>query len=185
MSAPIRLHHQMTIVKDMDAAVHMYRDVFGMELVGRVVVPDLDAEGMEDVGKEKVWGEGERYWEIATLDSGAGALIELCHPVYPPLELSKPEWKDYGYTGHTEQGFLVDDIDAWYKKIVNAGYRPQSEPWYAGRTLRTFAFYDYEDNVIQLTEDLTKAEVPSWERMFNPPDTRTPKRIEMLKKSYK
>lgn len=181
MSSPVKLHHQMTIVKDMDAAIHMYQDVFGMELIGRILVPNDD---LDEVGKEKIWGDNEHQWEIATLDSGAGALIELCHPIHPQLIESKPEWKDYGFTGHTEQGFLVDDIDEWYKKIVDAGYRPQSEPWYAGNTLRTFAFYDYEGNVIQLAQDLTNAEVPSWERMFSTADQRTPEQIEKLKKTY-
>jgi catechol 2,3-dioxygenase-like lactoylglutathione lyase family enzyme len=185
MSEPIKLHHQMTTVRDMEAAIHMYRDVFGMELIGRVLVPDTTGDGLDEVGKDKVWGDNEHQWEIATLDSGAGALIELCHQVHPPLKVLPPELKDYGATGHTEQGFLVDNIDEWYKKIVDAGYRPQSEPWYAGKTLRTFAFYDYEDNVIQLTEDMTKPETPYWDRMFNPPDTRTPAQIEMLEKTYK
>lgn len=182
MSKPVKLHHQMTIVKDMDAAIHMYRDVFGMELIGRVLVPHDD---VDEVGGEKIWGDNERQWEIATLDSGAGALIELCHPIHPPLLEKSAKEKDYGYTGHCEQGFLVDDIDEWYKKIVEAGYRPQSEPWYGGTNIRTFAFYDYEDNVIQLTEDLTGDEVPAWERMFSPADQRTPQQIEKLEKTYR
>lgn len=177
-------HHQMTTVKDMDEAIHLYRDVLGLELCSRLIVPNDVLP--EDVGSDKVFSDGiDHIWEIATLDNGRGAPIELCHPIYPAVVVMGKS-TDYGFTGHTEQGFAVEDIQSWYQWIVENGYRPQSEPWEAAPGCMTFAFYDKEGNVIQLYEDPEQPAVPRWTSIPGMPkgDFRSPEQKSMCEKTY-
>lgn len=178
-------HHQMTTVKNMDEAIRLYRDVLGMELISRLIVPNdaiRPAEG--EGGTKEVFGDGvDHIWEIACLDSGAGAAIELCHPIYPEVAMGNT---DYGFTGHTERGFAVEDINAWYDWIVENGYHPQSKPWDGGAGCMTFCFYDTEGNVIQLWEDPEHPAIPRWIRMPLPAaDIRTPEQIKWAEDTYK
>ncbi len=186
-------HHQMTTVKDMDEAIHLYQDVLGLELTGRVIVPNDVLP--EDVGSEEIWGADiDHVWEIATLDNGKGAPVELCHPIYPPVVMSNTcatekisGTTDYGFTGHTEQGFAVSEIDEWYDWIVENGYRPQSKPWEAAPGCMTFVFYDKEGNIIQLYEDPEHPAIPRWTSIPGMPkgDFRTPEQKAMAEKTYK
>lgn len=179
-------HHQMTTVKDMDEAIHLYRDVLGLDLMSRIIVPN-DALP-SSVGGDEVWGDGsQNVWEIATLDNGKGAPIELCHPIYPPVVLVD-KTTDYGYTGHTEQGFAVEDINGWYDWIVENGYTPQSKPWEAAPGCYTFVFYDKEGNIIQLYEDPAQPAIPAWTSVPGMPvgmDFRSPEQKAMAEKTYK
>lgn len=188
------LHHQMTTVKDMDEAIHLYSDVLGLELTSRLIIPNDITPS--DVGSSKVFRDDiDHVWEIATLDNGKGAPIELCHPIFPEVIVSgnmnnEPltGTTDYGYTGHTEQGFAVEDIHAWYKWVVEEnGYRAQSEPWEAAPGCMSFAFFDREGNVIQLYEDPEHPAIPRWTGIPGMPkgDFRTPEQKEMAEKTYK
>lgn len=179
------LHHQMTTVKDMDEAIRLYSDVLGLTVTARLIVPN-DAIS-DDVGSDAVWGDGvDHVWEIATLDNGKGAPIELCHPIYPPV-VKVEGTTDYGFTGHTEQSFAVADIWAWYNWIVENGYRPQSEPWETAPNCMTFVFYDKEGNIIQLYEDKEQPAIPRWTSIPGMPqgDFRTPEQKAMCEKTYK
>ena len=177
-------HHQMTTVKNMDEAIHLYQDVLGLELTSRLIVPNDVLP--EKVGSQDIWGSDiDHVWEIATLDNGRGAPIELCHPIYPAVVLMDKS-TDYGYTGHTEQGFAVEDIHGWYKWIVENGYRPQSEPWEAAPGCFTFVFYDKEGNIIQLYEDPAQPAIPCWTGVPGMPkgDFRSPEQKAMAEKTY-
>lgn len=178
------LHHQMTTVKNMDEAIHLYRDVLGLELTSRLIVPNDILP--EDVGSSKVFSDGiDHIWEIATLDNWRGAPIELCHPIWPKVELVNTT--DYGFTGHTEQGFAVEgDINEWYDYIVENGYRPQSPPWEAAPGCMTFCFYDKEGNVIQLYHDPEEPAIPHWTRLEGYPmgDFRTPEQKAWAESTY-
>ncbi len=187
-------HHQMTTVKDMDEAIHLYQDVLGLELSARLIVPNDVLP--DDVGSDKVWpDEIDHVWEIATLDNGKGAPIELCHPIYPEVQMCNTinsefctGTTDYGFTGHTEQGFAVAGIDDWYKWIVEEnGYKPQSEPWETAPGCMTFCFYDKEGNVIQLYDDAEQPAIPRWTTIPGMPkgDFRTPEQKAMAEETYK
>lgn len=175
----LRFHHQMVSVKDMDEAIHLFQDVLGFELVARLVVPDDDVLSNVDH-----FGDNQFQWEIVTLDSNHGAIIELAHAIKPGIQETPHEYLDYFYTGITELGFEVDDLEAWYKKISDLGYKHQPI-FQMATTSKSFVFWTNEGVIIQLNEDMTKPDVPRWERYFDNPDQRTPQQIEMLKKSYK
>lgn len=179
-------HHQMTTVKDMDKAIHLYCDVLGLELMSRLIVPNDMLP--DDVGSDKVWDDGvDHVWEIVTLDNGKGAPIELCHPLYPEVVVCEQS-TDYGFTGHTERGFAVnDDINEWYAWIVENGYRTQSEPWEAAPGCMTFCFYDDEGNVIQLYHDPEQPAIPRWTSVPGMPkgDFRTPEQKAWCEETYK
>ena len=127
-SAPAARLRNASCSRDRARTIHLYQDVLGLTLNARLMVPN-DALS-DDVGSEAIWGDVDHVWEIATLDNGKGAPIELYHPIYPAVVVMDKS-TDYGFTGHTEQGFAVEDINAWYKWIVDNGYRPQSKPWEA------------------------------------------------------
>jgi catechol 2,3-dioxygenase-like lactoylglutathione lyase family enzyme len=177
------LHHQMTTVKDMDEAIHLYQDVLGLKLTARLFVPNDVIE--PEIGSQEVWADGiDHIWEIATLDNGKGAPIELCHPIWPAVEMVNTS--GYGFTGHTEQGFAVEDIDAWYDWIVENGYTPQSKPWPTSPGVKTFCFFDKEGNVIQLTDDSEQPAIPHWPDMGYPiADFRTPEQKAWAEKTYR
>lgn len=175
----LRFHHQMVSVKDMDEAVHLFQDVLGFELVGRLVVPDEDVLDNTDH-----FESDQLQWEIVTMDSNNGAIIELAHAIRPGIQETPHEYLDYFYTGITELGFEVDNLEEWYDKIVALGYKTQPI-FQAGTNNTCFCFWTNEGVIIQLNEDMTKPDVPRWERYFENPDQRSPQQIEMLQKSYK
>lgn len=180
------LHHQMTTVKNMDEAVRLYRDVLGLEMTSRSIIPNdiLRPEGGEGGTKEVFGDDIDHIWEIVTLDNWKGAPIELCHPIYPEVVVCNTT--DYGFTGHTELGFAVAGIDEWYDWIVENGYRVQSKPWEAAPKCMTFCFYDTEGNVIQLYDDPAQPAIPSWTKMDFPiSDFRTPEQKAWAEDTYK
>lgn len=58
-------------------------------------------------------------------------MIELMETYNQPVQQAKPDTVRYGYTGITEFGLMVDDIDHWFEKIRAAGYR--TKPTISGR----------------------------------------------------
>lgn len=125
--------------------------------------------------------------EIVCLQNDMGVVVELTHNVIPDEIETPRENRTYGAAGYLEFAFLVDDIDAWYDRIVEAGHAPLSDaPWPAGPTQLSFQFYGDEGNVIQLMAYIEGEEVPAvneWpgEGMG---DQRTPEQIELCEASY-
>lgn len=153
----MRFHHMAIIVSDMQAAVHLWRDVLGFELNVQTVIPDGDGPGpstfmypklLDDIFKVK----GARS-NMVLLSSKEGALIELQQCENPRVQLTPPENLRYGHTGFHEMGFAVDNIDAVFEKVRAAGYQTQTEyVWSCANLGRSFLFYDKEGNMIQIWE---------------------------------
>ena len=192
----IRPHHVMAEVKNMDSAIHLWCDVMGLDLKSRIVIAKTaesqvgvlsegvdDAMGMADDQEAEIVS----MREIVRLQNDTGVVVELTHNVIPDEIETPRENRTYGAAGYLEFAFLVDDIDAWYDRIVEAGYTPLSDaPWPAGPTQLSFQFYDDEGNVIQLMAYIEGEEVPAvneWpgEGMG---DQRTPEQIELCEASY-
>ncbi len=96
-----RIDHIGVAVEDVDAAVALYRDSFGMELAHRETV---ESQGVEAV----------------LLDVGDGH-VELLAPLGPDTPVGKFMAKNGAGLHHV--AYAVDDIDATLEKIAAAGLR--------------------------------------------------------------
>lgn len=102
-----RIDHIGVAVEDIDAAIELYRDCFGMELAHRETV---ESQGVEAV----------------LLDVGDGH-VELLAPLGPDTPVGKFLAKNG--TGLHHVAYAVDDIDAALEKIAAAGIQLiDSEP---------------------------------------------------------
>jgi catechol 2,3-dioxygenase-like lactoylglutathione lyase family enzyme len=159
----MKFHHMCIVVADLDKAIHLWRDVLGFRLETVVDLPDKTPRSPTNFGDDTLM---DRSWKVkgarstmAWLRSRGGAQIELQRPIYPAVELTPPENLRYGHTGFHELGLLVDDIDAMFKKVKDAGYKPVTEDiWAAGPFGRSFIFPDDEGNLIQLWEERKPAQ---------------------------
>lgn len=102
-----RIDHIGVAVEDIDAAIELYRDSFGMELAHRETV---ESQGVEAV----------------LLDVGDGH-VELLAPLGPDTPVGKYMAKNGAGLHHV--AYAVDDIDAALQKIAAAGVQLiDSEP---------------------------------------------------------
>lgn len=102
-----RIDHIGVAVEDIDAAIELYRDSFGMELAHRETV---ESQGVEAV----------------LLDVGDGH-VELLVPLGPDTPVGKYMAKNGAGLHHV--AYAVDDIDAALEKIAAAGVQLiDSEP---------------------------------------------------------
>ena len=102
-----RIDHIGVAVEDIDAAIELYRDSFGMELAHRETV---ESQGVEAV----------------LLDVGDGH-VELLAPLGPETPVGKYMAKNGAGLHHV--AYAVDDIDAALAKIAAAGVQLiDSEP---------------------------------------------------------
>ncbi|MFL5833198.1 MAG: methylmalonyl-CoA epimerase [Solirubrobacterales bacterium] len=102
-----RIDHIGVAVEDIDAAIELYRNGFGMELAHRETV---ESQGVEAV----------------LLDVGDGH-VELLAPLGPDTPVGKYLAKNG--TGLHHVAYAVDDIDAALEKVAAAGIQLiDSEP---------------------------------------------------------
>ena len=102
-----RIDHIGVAVEDIDAAIELYRDSFGMELAHRETV---ESQGVEAV----------------LLDVGDGH-VDLQAPLGPDTPVGKYMAKNGAGLHHV--AYAVDDIDAALEKIAAAGVQLiDSEP---------------------------------------------------------
>ena len=116
-------------VSDLDRAVLLYRDGFGLDL------HPSDHEGGEH-GADDRWISG-RHAAVSWTD---GAFLHFA------LYESKGE-----HTSGAQVSFSVDDVHRAHESAIAAGARvlhePREEPW--GRSAR---YRDHDGNVVELTQ---------------------------------
>jgi len=159
-------HHMMIVVSNMDEAIGLWRDVLGFKLNADATIPDgpaksptciLYPELLDDIFKSK--GATSR---MALLTSPDGAMIELQQPSVPKVQKAPAENLQYGFTGISELGLMVSDIDSLFKKVRDAGFKTQTEYiWDCGSMGRSFLFYDQDGSMIQIWETPGSFR-PSW-----------------------
>ena len=160
----MKFHHMALMVTNLEDAIRLWRDVMGFELGVETVIPDGAEPGpntfmypalLDDIFKIK----GARS-RMALLSSKDGAFIELQECLNPAITKTPEENLRYGHTGIHELGLLVTDIDGWFEKVRDAGYRTQTDyVWQCASMGRSFLFYDQDGNMIQLWENLGE---PEW-----------------------
>ena len=112
-----RLHHIGFTVTDLERSIAFYEAVLG------AVVRERSENSGDDVAD--VTGLPGARIIAADLDLPGGGWLELVQYLAPPAERLGQERHQ---PGHTHVGFLVDDIDAAYDRLVARGAVPTSRP---------------------------------------------------------
>jgi len=143
----MRVHHVCLCVSDLKESLKLYCDFLGFELYnspGLRFGPTLseDITGVKDAkGKVRLLVKDDVMLEV--------------NQFFNPLTKKVPrEILGYGNVGLTELALTVDDIDEWFEKVKAAGYETQTDyVWEAG-IYRSFLFYDPDDILIQLIQEI-------------------------------
>jgi len=169
----MRFHHMCIVVSDIEKAKRLWRDVMGFEVQAETVVPDGPSTGPDPINDradttmctpkqiDDAFGVRDARAKVALCANAEGAMIELMETLNPAVKQAAPETVRYGYTGFTELGLVVDDLDHWWEKIRAAGYRTQADYiWPCGQIGRSFLFYDDDGNLIQMWQQ--NPETAAW-----------------------
>jgi catechol 2,3-dioxygenase-like lactoylglutathione lyase family enzyme len=153
----MRFHHMCIVTKDIDEAIHLWRDVMGFELKVRMTIPDGEEFGPTVMAPRKLLEDLYKMKgataTVAVLISKDRAMIELLEPHVPSVALTAPETLLYAHTGIHELGLVLEDIDGFFNRVRAEGYKTQTEyVWPCATMGRTFIFYDKEGNMIQIWE---------------------------------
>lgn len=112
-------HHHGFTVSDLDRSVSFYRDLLGMELVRiseRKDIPSYDT----------ILGYDQVHLMIAILRHPVNEFIlELVQYVHPEVEARPQENR---YLGASHVAFEVDDVDAIFAQLTEAGYGSINPP---------------------------------------------------------
>lgn len=156
----MKFHHMAIFVSDMDAALKLWRDLFGFTIRVDTIIPDGDEAGpnayFSPALLDDIFGAKGSRSRMVILASPEGAVIELQQCEVPRLEKTPPEKLGYRQTGILELALEVENIDGWFEKIRAAGYSTQTEyVWPCANILRSFLFFDQDGNLIQLCEPMS------------------------------
>jgi catechol 2,3-dioxygenase-like lactoylglutathione lyase family enzyme len=151
----MRFHHMCVVTRDLDRQIAFWRDLMGFDLAVRLSIPDGEDFGLNVLAPRALmrdtFDHPEARATVALMTSKDGAMIELLAPEQPGVETTPPEKLLYRHTGVHELALAVDDIDAFFAKVKDAGYRVQTPYiWSCANMGRSFIFYDPEGNMIQM-----------------------------------
>jgi len=161
----MRFHHMCLVTADLEKSITFWRDIMGFAIKVKSEIPDGDSPDSLCTPKllNDAFGIRGARSKMAILTSeNDGTFIELQQPETPNVQLTPPEKLLYGYTGIRELGLVVDNIDEMFEKVRAAGLRTQTDYIWATAHRpaapgdvpppdgRSFIFYDYEGNMIQL-----------------------------------
>lgn len=144
-------HHMMIVVSDIEESVKLWRDVLGFTVTTEYTIPNehVAAGGLLD----DIFHVKNASSRTMLLTDPDGTMIELQQPSNPIVKKAPREYHEYGYTGISELGLMVHDIEAVFKKVKEAGYELQTDfIWDAGPGARSFLFYDNDGAMIQIWE---------------------------------
>lgn len=113
----IHLDHVSVTCADLERSISFYRGVLGLAFLGRG-----ESSG-EDMNQITGFPDVRVLW--AELDLGGGQLLELLQYTSPVGGAVRQQTNEAG-SGHI--GLAVDDIDALYRRLLNAGATVRSEP---------------------------------------------------------
>ncbi len=112
-------HHHGFTVSDLDRSVSFYRDLLGMELVRISERRDLPSYNT-------ILGYDQVHLNIAILRHPVNEFIlELVQYVHPEVEARPQENR---YLGASHVAFEVDDVDAMYTQLMEAGFGSINPP---------------------------------------------------------
>lgn len=147
--------HICFIVSDMEEAKKLWCDVLGFKISCETMLPDGDGpdKWFNQQTLDDIFHVKDSKSKMAILYNDKGLSIELQQPINPaPVKTPKADLQ-YGNTGIHEFALDVKNIDEWYEKVKAAGYEMQTPyVWTTIGGSRSFLFYDFDGNMIQLIE---------------------------------
>lgn len=163
----MRHHHVCLVVTDLEKAIALWRDVLGFELRALAETPDGELPGpnvfvhralLDDIFKVR-----DAHTRVALLTSPGGARVELLQPLNPAVAPRHEGSESYGYAGIQEVAFEVDDIDALFARVKQAGYAMQTDyVWPCAEIGRSFLFHDNDRSLIQIWQENPSAGPSVW-----------------------
>ncbi len=108
-------------VRDMDKAIHFYRDVLGLKLIGDITFAGEEADILIGESNVKL-----RAVYLRSQEDRKSPPIELLHFV-EPVAKGEP-YAGVANPGITEVAFWVKDIEQTYKELREKGVRFYSAP---------------------------------------------------------
>jgi glyoxylase I family protein len=138
-----RVNHTGISVRDMERSLAFYRDLLGLELIFDSDVDDVPPLNAV-VGMDRARGR------VAWLRAG-DTMIELWQWDYPQ---GRPLPDDYrpADKGVTHYALETDDVDALYRRIVEAGFHANTVPLDLGLHKTTYV-RGPDDEIIEILED--------------------------------
>lgn len=140
----MKFRHTGIVVTDLDSMIHFYRDLLGLKIIKRTDEKDRFIErvcGVKDAGLTTV--------KMAAQD---GDIIEL---LYYRSHLSGRSSGKIYRPGLSHIAFTVDDVEAVYQTLSNAGVRFKSAPSISvDHRARVVFCQDFQGNFIELVEEL-------------------------------
>lgn len=136
-------HHLGLCVTGMDRMVSFYEELPGLK----------KTDDFTMCGKflDTVQGKTGMDYRIVKFCSPDGTIIELLEDRGHVVEPQKRNCLQAAGLRHF--AFEVDDVDGFYKKIVEKGYRVISEPCTSDDgSMRLFFLYDPEQNLIEIMQ---------------------------------
>lgn len=140
-----RVNHTGISVADMDRSLRFYVDVLGLELV-------LDLDVVDQPGLETVVGMAGVVGRVVFLDVG-DTRIELWEYRSPVGALIRADHIPAD-RGVTHVAFTVDDVDAMYRRLTEAGVTVLSPPQDLGLHKTMYA-RGPDGEYVELLEDRT------------------------------
>lgn len=151
----MKFNHMMFVVSDMEAALKVWRDLLGFQIVYDSPCPD--GVMIDKKTQDTCYGVENVNTHLILLASEDGAVIELQEPFHPECIVTPREYLDYAHTGMQECALEVTDIESWFEKVRAAGYETTTDfIWQFGDMTKSFLFRDQDYNLIQLCEDISR-----------------------------
>jgi catechol 2,3-dioxygenase-like lactoylglutathione lyase family enzyme len=138
--ADVSFCHLVVGVTDMDRALAFYRDVLGMEVIFETLI---SGEPFDAVLHAKRKQEGRVVGGLL-----GGLMVELLSLGTKPAE-DKPARR--GITGIHNVSLSVTDLNDTHRRIIDAGYPPEQEPFEIGG-VRMFFVKDPDGTPVEFIE---------------------------------
>ena len=146
------LYHSGLVVSDIERALSFYTETLGLS---------IERQATESSGKwiGDVVGFDSPTLRIAYVGPGGGHSIELIEYV-EPSGVKEQNLKPRNDVGAAHVGMIVDDVNAWYEKLIRDGVNATGPP-----TLRdaeypwaryAFYFQDPDGNWLEMVERAPK-----------------------------
>ena len=147
MTAPVAPRHTGLVVRDLARSIPFYRDLLGLELVGRA------REEGDYIAR--LVGLPGAVLEWAKLKGAGGHIVELLQYLSEPLAAPEEEIGRANRPGCSHLAFTVADIDGLFRSLTAAGYRCNHAPLVSpdGKVKVMYA-HDPDGIILELVEEL-------------------------------
>ena len=136
------MNHTGFVVRDLDASVHFYRDIVGLE-----IVRTMEREGAPI---SQVIGYENTHVKGTILSTGDGHSLELIQYINPAA--SERPTDERNVLGASHLAFNVDDIEKTFERLVSNGARRLNPPATMQPGRKACYMQDPDGNWIELIE---------------------------------